>query len=95
MTTSIRTVTPSAMRVNGPRAWTSLMTAIVDGGESARRTAPPKIAVAIRAEGSQSAVNGKKAVSRYTDTLTSVNVATRMPPVLSRICRIRGISSLR
>ena len=51
MTTSISTVTPSAVRVNGPRARTSLMTAIVEGGERARSTAAPRTAVASRAGG--------------------------------------------
>ena len=59
MTTSMNTVTLSAIRVNGPFARTSLMTAMVDGGESASRIVAPSIAVATRVATDHSAAKGR------------------------------------
>ena len=61
--TSITTVTPSTVRVKTPRACTSRMTAMVDGGDSARSTAAPSSAVAKRAASGRSAVKDTNPVS--------------------------------
>ena len=62
ITTSINTVTPSAVEVNGPRARISLITAIVEGGERASRTVLPSIATARRLAGAMPCVNGMNSV---------------------------------
>jgi hypothetical protein len=71
------------------------MTAIVDGGESARSTAPPRSAVASRAAGEYSEVKDRTSVRRYRAPDRSAKAMTRIPPAVERIGLRRGLISLR
>ena len=71
-TTSMVTVTPSTKRVKGPRALSSLMTAMADEGERATKIAAAIRAMARRAGGGSVAMKGIASASRKTARADSV-----------------------
>ncbi len=71
------------------------MTAIVDGGERARRTAAPRRAVARRAEGLRSSVKERKFVRTKMAIASRMKAVAMMLAVMERIGRRRARRSER
>lgn len=84
-TTSMITITPNAVLVNGPLARNSLTIAIAEEGERATRIAPPKIATATRAGIDIFCMKGIALPNRIIVRVPNVNVEMTSPVVIQVI----------
>lgn len=80
--TSIMTVTPSMVLVNGPFALSSLIMAMADDGERATRIEPAKIETATRFVTDISFINGIKSESKKRAHVQKTKVVTIRPAVI-------------